>query len=641
MLDSNTKHKIDRLRKLLVGKVPDPKGQVEQITLALMFKFMNDMDMDSINRGGNKKFFNGDYEHYSWDNLFSTKLTGFERVDIYSTALEKISENPEIPSLFRDMFKDANLPFKEPKILKKFLDLIGEFQYENSENLGDAFEYLVSFMGSQGDAGQFRTPRHVIDFMVEVINPEKDQRILDPACGTSGFLISAYKHILKNNTDKNSGDLLTLEEFKEFSNNFIGYDISPDMVRLSLVNLYLHGFSDPSIYEYDTLSDDSNWKEFFDLILANPPFFSPEEGIEPHSLFQVKSSRAELVFVDYILSHISPNGRAAIIIPDGVLFREDQNAYKEIRQRLVEDCLIGIISLPKGCFEPYSGVKTSIILLDKKSARSFNEIFFTEIKNDGYALNKKREPIDKNDIPFVKSLIQDFLEKKKNDNIYTISKKEIKEKNWFLKKSLYEQDIGHVFKSFTTLGDLATLVRGPFGGSLKKDIFVADGYAVYEQSHAISKVFNNHRYYVDKNKFKEMKRFSLKENDLIMSCSGTMGRFARVPKDFTEGIINQALLIIRVDPEKCDVEFLKIVLESKLIQSTYFLNQDGTAIENVPGVKRMKEIPIPLPSIQEQLSLISAVREKENNILRATEVVQEKVNEKENVIKEVWDTYIK
>ena len=142
--------------------------------------------------------------------------------------------------------------------------------------LGDAFEYLLSVLGSQGDAGQFRTPRHIIDFIVDVLQPKKNETICDPACGTAGFLISSYKYIVAQNTKKNKGDLLTPDDKKKMMQRFTGYDISPDMVRLSLVNMYLHNFTTPKIYEYDTLTSEDRWNESFDIIMANPPFMSPK-----------------------------------------------------------------------------------------------------------------------------------------------------------------------------------------------------------------------------------------------------------------------------------------------------------------------------------------------------------------------------
>ena len=159
------------------------------------------------------------------------------------------------------------------KPLRMFLKHIDDFSYtDDSETLGDAFEYLLSTLSTQGDAGQFRTPRHIIDFIVEVVNPQKDETILDPACGTAGFLISAYQHLMKKNPN------LSSEELKAIYNNINGYDISPDMIRFLLVNLYLHQFTNPKIFEYDSTQED-RWNEYYDVVLANPPFMTPKGGL--------------------------------------------------------------------------------------------------------------------------------------------------------------------------------------------------------------------------------------------------------------------------------------------------------------------------------------------------------------------------
>src|SRR5690554_714655 len=262
MLDNETKRRIDTARDTLVGKVPDPKSQVEQITIALIYKFMDDMDLEAEELGGERTFFQGDFRKYAWSNIFNPQMGGHEILNLYSEAIMTMDANPNIPQLFRDIFKNAYLPYRDPETLKSFLKIIDEFSYDHSERLGDAFEYLLSVLGSQGDAGQFRTPRHIIDFMVEVLAPQKGETILDPACGTAGFLISAYKHILRTNTDAKGNSTLTPDDRGRLAKNVKGYDISPDMVRLSLVNLYLHGFTDPHIYEYDSLTSEERWNEF-------------------------------------------------------------------------------------------------------------------------------------------------------------------------------------------------------------------------------------------------------------------------------------------------------------------------------------------------------------------------------------------
>jgi type I restriction enzyme M protein len=406
MLDSETKRRIDSARDILVGKVPDPKSQVEQITIALIYKFMDDMDKQSIAMDGKASFFKGEFKKYGWSEIFNPRMGGVEMLNLYGEAITRMGQNANLPELFRNIFKNAYLPYRDPETLKLFLKTINEFTYDHSEKLGDAFEYLLSVLGSQGDAGQFRTPRHIIDFMVQVLDPQKNETVLDPACGTAGFLISAYKHIVKSAQD--SGKPLTNQEKQKVYERFTGYDISPDMVRLSLVNLYLHGFVKPQVHEYDSLASEERWNEYADVILANPPFMSPKGGIMPHKKFSVQSNRSEVLFVDYMAEHLTPNGRAAIIVPEGIIF-QSAGAYKQLRKYLIEhNFLWAVVSLPAGAFNPYSGVKTSILLLDKSLAKKTNKVLFVKVENDGFDLGAQRRPIDRNDLPQALKVLKSF-----------------------------------------------------------------------------------------------------------------------------------------------------------------------------------------------------------------------------------------
>jgi type I restriction enzyme M protein len=408
MLDSETKRRIDTARDILVGKVPDPKSQVEQITIALIYKFMDDMDAESEELGGERKFFAGEFAKYGWAKLMRSGLGGHEMLGLYGETITRMPENPGIPPLFRDIFKNAYLPYRDPETLRAFLKVIDDFTYDHSERLGDAFEYLLAVLGSQGDAGQFRTPRHIIDFIISIVDPKKDETVLDPACGTAGFLISSYKHILAANRDADGNSILTPDERTRLAGNFKGYDISPDMVRLSLVNMYLHGFTDPHIYEYDTLTSQDRWNEYADVILANPPFMSPKGGIKPHNRFSVQSKRSEVLFVDYMAEHLTPEGRAGIIVPEGVVF-QSQTAYRQLRRMLVENYLVAVVSLPAGVFNPYSGVKTSILILDRRLARVAKTVAFFKIEHDGFGLGAQRRPIEKNDLPQARDEIATYL----------------------------------------------------------------------------------------------------------------------------------------------------------------------------------------------------------------------------------------
>ena len=369
---------------------------------------MDDIDAQSEELGGQRTFFAGEFARYGWARLMRPGLGGYEMLSVYAEAIGRMPENPGIPPLFRDIFNNAFLPYRDPETLRAFLKVIDEFTYDHSERLGDAFEYLLSVLGSQGDAGQFRTPRHIIDFIVAVIDPKKDEVILDPACGTAGFLISSYKHILAANKDADGNSTLTPDDSKRLAGNFQGYDISPDMVRLSLVNMYLHGFVDPHIFEYDTLTSEDRWNDFADVILANPPFMSPKGGIRPHNRFSVQSRRSEVLFVDYMAEHLNPAGRAGIIVPEGIIF-QSQNAHTQLRKMLVEDYLVAVVSLPGGVFKPYSGVKTSILILDRTLARKADSIAFFKVENDGFDLGDQRRPISDNDLPQVQAELAEYV----------------------------------------------------------------------------------------------------------------------------------------------------------------------------------------------------------------------------------------
>jgi type I restriction enzyme M protein len=472
MLDTDTKRRIDTCRDILVGKVPDPKSQVEQITVALIYKFMDDMDLEAEALGGERKFFTKDYERYRWAKLIASGVSGQDMLNTYSEALTKMVENEGLPLLFRTIFRNAYLPYRDPETLRSFLREINSFTYDHSERLGDAFEYLLSVLGSQGDAGQFRTPRHIIDFMVEIINPQKHEVIMDPACGTAGFLISAYKHILKQNstqavngngygadTDaaeqalesplRYPGDLLLPEDRTRLARNIYGYDISPDMVRLSLVNLYLHGFADPKVEEYDTLTSEDKWTETADVILANPPFMSPKGGIKPHTKFQVQSKRSEVLFVDYMAEHLTPNGRAAIVVPEGIIF-QSQSAYVALRKMLVENHLAAVISLPAGVFNPYSSVKTSILILDRAIAKASGYVAFFKIENDGFALGAQRKAVKGSQLAQVKAELGTWLqaaragggERLESDFGYSVSRRELAHGgNFNLSGERYKHDV--------------------------------------------------------------------------------------------------------------------------------------------------------------------------------------------------------
>ena len=430
MLNSETKRHIDAARDVLVGVAPNPTTQIDQITYALIYKFMDDMDQSAIKAGGKPSFFTGNLEPYAWSRLMDSRMGNQEKMNMYGEALTKFSEAKQLPELFRTIFRAAFLPYRSPETLGLFLKEVSYFDYSHPEELGNAYEYLLSIMSAQGDAGQFRTPRHIIDFIVDVINPTKDDKVLDPSCGTAGFLVSTYNHILEQHDGKDDPKkkekFLTPDERKKLMQNLQGYDIDPTMVRIAQVNMYLHQFKNPQIFQYDSLTSEERWSEKFDVILANPPFMTPKGGIKPHNKFSVPSNRAEVLFVDYIINHLRPKGRAGIIVPEGIIF-QNGNAYKALRKNLVENGLYAVVSLPGGVFQPYSGVKTSILLIDNELAKQKSEIAFITIAADGYDLGSSKREVAQNDLPNALELLKSWANGKCLDNtIFTsVSKEEI------------------------------------------------------------------------------------------------------------------------------------------------------------------------------------------------------------------------
>lgn len=638
MLDVVTKNRINTARDILVGKVPDPKSQVEQITIALIYKFMDDMDTESEELGGKRTFFAGDFAKYAWRKIFDPRMSGYELLNLYSEAIGTMDTNPGVPKLFRDIFKNAYLPYRDPETLKSFLKIINEFDYSHSEKLGDAFEFLLSVLGSQGNAGQFRTPRHIIDLMVEIVDPKKDETILDPACGTAGFLISSYKHIIRQNssnynpeehnnaasngdqsvadriisTNGYTGDKLSAEERKTLARNIHGYDISPDMVKLSLVNMYLHGIKDPKISEYDTLTSEDNWNYFSDVILANPPFMTPKGGIRPHKRFSVQSNRSEVLFVDYIMEHLTPNGRAAVIVPEGIIFQSGK-AYKELRKRLVNDCLVGVISLPAGVFQPYSGVKTSILWLDKSLAKKTDKVLFVKIENDGFDLGAQRRAIKGSDLPLVLQKISTYINllvnEKKTDaelvaDLALVPRNDISgNEDYSLNSGSYETRPKPTSKyDFVELRYVAELQGGY---AFKSEELLNEE---REGCLPVIKIGN-----IDKNGtitlssvqyfpyHESLNRFLIERGETLVAMTGaTVGKVA--VSGYSNMLLNQRVGLIRVTDKSISNRFLSRLLLTEKFYNYCQKTAGGGAQGNIsPDAILRFQIPLPPLSVQEEI----------------------------------------
>lgn len=619
-MNAETKKHIDTARKVLVGVLPNPTSQIDQITNALIYKFMDDMDQSAIKSGGEASFFTGDLERYAWTRLMDTRVGNQERMNLYSEALVKFSESKQLPELFRNIFKSAYLPYRSPDVLGLFLKEINYFNYSHPEELGNAYEYLLSIMSSQGDAGQFRTPRHIIDFIVEAINPTKDDKILDPACGTGGFLISAYKNILKQHDGKDDPKKkekpLTPDQRRTLMQNFEGYDIDPGMVRIAQVNMYLHQFKNPKIVQYDSLSMDERWNDKFDVILANPPFMSPKGGIKPHSRFGIQSTRSEVLFVDYIMNHLRPKGRAGIIVPEGIIFQSG-TAYKKLRKALIEDGLWAVVSLPVGIFNPYSAtIKTSILFFDIEKAKQKDELLFIKVENDGYDLGAQRSKIDKDNLPEALQVLKGW---RNNEKINS------KLANWINKEKIaasgdhalilnrYEEEIDYSDSKYpmVKLADICEIKTG------KKNVNQGNPNGKYPfftcaREHTFSDTY------------------SFDEEALLIAGNGDVG----VVKYYKGKFEAYQRTYILSNYKGVMAKYLFFILNDSLREAVAKQKLGNTMGYIKLGT--LQNYQIPLPPIDLQKKIVGLIEEKQKIIDQNQKIVNIQKNEISSLIGETW-----
>ena len=603
------RRRIDTARNILVGAVPSPAGQIDQITYALIYKFMNDIDDKSAALGGKRTYFTGEYEKYNWHNLMSSQLGAHERLELYRQVIQTMAKNPNLPGLFREIYQNAFLPFNSPNVLNLFLKEIDKFSHDESDDIGDAYEYLLSKTGAQGDVGQFRTPRHIIKFIVEAVNPTKDDSVLDPAVGTAGFLIAAYNHVKSQHDGKdeqgntNEEQSMTADERAKLYKNYHGFDIDPTMVRTARVNMYLHGFTTPDIQNHDTLSSEDHWDKKYDVILANPPFMTPKGGIQPHKKFSITANRAEVLFVDYIASHINPvSGRAGIVVPEGIIFQSGK-AYKELRKNLVENSLYAVVSLPAGVFNPYAGVKTSVLLLDKKLAKERDEVLFVKVENDGYSLNAQRRPIAGNQFPEALELIKKFQagEIIESDLAHTVPRSRVAESgDYNLSGDRYRRTISTQDSAYS-LVELNDIIDLNFGTRITKKDSEGTKFPVYGGGGKsfFTDSYNRSNEYV-------ISRFAMSENCVRF----VRGKFFMLDSGFTFSIKDESIAL---------KEYIGSILLN--IQPAVYSCARGHAQKNI-DVSQFRAIKIPLPPIETQHQIVAELNNYQTIIDAAQTIVQ-------------------
>jgi len=360
-------------------------------------------------------------------------------------------------SMYQQYMKDAVFVIPTSSLLIESVKIINEMHIkeQNRDTKGDIYEYLLSELTTAGKNGQFRTPRHIIKMMTELVNPQVGDNICDPACGTAGFLIAALEHVLKGGTSKELikldedgnesnfvGDKLTKFQWKILEEDTIhGFDIDQTMVRIALMNLMMHGIEDPNVSQTNTISKRFEQLAQYDVILANPPFKGSIDESDLSDNFTVQTKKTELLFLELMFNLLNAGGRCAVIVPDGVLFG-NSNAHRNIRKLLLEECrLDAVISMPSGVFKPYAGVSTGILVFTK--GEPTQKVWFYEMESDGFTLDDKRTKIDGNgDLPDIISKFKKRSKEKYEDRsakCFFVPFGEIKEKDYDLSVSKYKK----------------------------------------------------------------------------------------------------------------------------------------------------------------------------------------------------------
>ncbi len=406
MINGELKSQIDNIwNAFWSGGISNPLEVIEQITYLLFLKRLDDLHTleenksTRLNRPMERRIFpeGNDPKGRPYEDLRWSRFKNFSPAEMFKVVDEHVF--PFLRTLGGDNstyahhMKDARFTIPTPALLSKVVDLLDKVPMENRDTKGDLYEYMLGKIASAGQNGQFRTPRHIIRLMVELTAPQPIDAICDPACGTAGFLVCAGEYLRERHPN-----ILHDEKLRQHFHHdmFHGFDFDNVMLRIGSMNMLLHGVENPDIRYRDSLAqDNASDEEAYTLVLANPPFAGSldYENTAKDLLQIVKTKKTELLFVALFLRLLKPGGRAAVIVPDGVLFGSSK-AHKELRRMLVEDQkLDGIVSLPGGVFKPYAGVSTAILLFTKTNSGGTDNVWFYDAQTDGWSLDDKRTPL--------------------------------------------------------------------------------------------------------------------------------------------------------------------------------------------------------------------------------------------------------
>ena len=447
MLTGELRNKVDKIWETFwTGGITNPLTVIEQFTYLLFIKGLDETETQREQEAALlgiefERIFPEDKQHLRW-----SKFKNLEASQMYEIVSKEVF--PFIKSLhgnknsaYAKYMNDAIFMIPTPQMLSKIVDGIDKLPLKDRDLQGDLYEYLLSKIATAGTNGQFRTPRHIIKMMVELVKPTPEDIIVDPAAGSAGFLVAAGEYLRKHRSD-----LFLVQSLKEHFNNhmFYGFDMDRTMLRIGAMNMMLHGIENPNIEYRDSLSEQNKDQDKYTLVLANPPFKGSldYDAVSNDLLKVVKTKKTELLFLALFLRILKTGGRCACIVPDGVLFGSSK-AHKDIRKEIVENHkLEAIISMPSGVFKPYAGVSTAIMIFTKTGVGGTDQVWFYDMKADGYSLDDKRTPIEENDIPDIIARFHNReaeKERKRTEQSFFVPVEEIRENDYDLSINKYKE----------------------------------------------------------------------------------------------------------------------------------------------------------------------------------------------------------
>ena len=449
MITGELKNKVDKIWETFwTGGITNPLEVIEQFTYLLFIKGLDEVEIIKESEAEILgidfiRIFPEDKQYLRWSK-FTNEGDAEKIYEIVQNKvfpfIKNLHGNKE--SAYAKYMGDAIFKIPTPLMLSKIVDGVNNIKFDRDKDTkGDLYEYLLSKVSTAGTNGQFRTPRHIIDMIVNLMKPTPEDVIVDPAAGSAGFLVSSQEYLRKNHSD-----LFLVQDLKEHFNNsmFYGFDMDRTMLRIGAMNMMLHGVDNPNIEYKDSLSEVNTDNEKFTLVLANPPFKGSldYEAVSADLLKTTKTKKTELLFLALFLRILKTGGRCASIVPDGVLFGST-GGHKSIRKEIVENHkLEAIISMPSGVFKPYAGVSTAIMIFTKTGTGGTDKVWFYDMKADGYSLDDKRNEIAENDIPDIVERFNNLdkeTDRKRTEQSFFVTKEEIVENGYDLYINKYKE----------------------------------------------------------------------------------------------------------------------------------------------------------------------------------------------------------